>query len=49
MDRQDYRRTVGTDVWHWNVNCPKWPDKAFECSSSKPVTGKECQQCGRPA
>ena len=49
MDRQDYRRTVGTDVWHWNPSCPKWPDKAFECTGAKPVTGKECQQCGRPA
>lgn len=46
MERIDYRRAVGTDVWHWNPNCPNWPKQTFECTRHKPVTGEDCQQCG---
>lgn len=41
----DYRRAVGTDVWHWNSNCPKWPQHSFECSRTSPKTGIRCQEC----
>lgn len=45
MDQLDYRRAVGSDVWHWNSNCPAWPTKAYECRSSKPTSGSDCKQC----
>ena len=46
MERLDYRREVGTDVWHWNPGCPDWPSKSFECAKSKPFTGQDCKKCG---
>ena len=27
MDRMYiYRRSMGTQTWHWNAHCTKWPD-----------------------
>ena len=46
MERIDYRRAVGSAVWHWNPNCPKWPAKAFECKYEKPLAENLCGQCG---
>jgi len=41
----DYRRAVGTTVWHWNSNCPKWPQHSFECSRTPPKNGERCEEC----
>ena len=48
MGEKDYRRAVGTDVWHWNPNCVKWPTKAYGCTQTEPSAGTKCKECGSP-
>src|SRR6188508_3348292 len=46
MDQQaDFRRAVGSTVWHWNSNCPKWPQHSFECTRTSPKSGERCTEC----
>ena len=49
MERiEDYRRAVGTDLWHKSPHCPNWPTQAFECSRTRPSSGRDCDACGSP-
>ena len=41
----DYRRAVGTDVWHKSPHCPNWPTQAYECARTKPNSGRDCDRC----
>ena len=42
----EYRRAVGTQVWHWKPTCPDYPTQNFEISNEKPTTGEPCPECG---
>jgi len=46
MSEVDFRRGVGTHVWHWNPKCRDWPKYTFECTHNKPFTGNMCTTCG---
>ena len=44
MQRLDFRRGPASNTWHWNPNCPNWPNIVFECVRS-PASGVRCQAC----
>jgi hypothetical protein len=39
-----YRKTKGTDTWHFCKNCSNWPKANYE-SSTKPTSGELCNEC----
>jgi hypothetical protein len=39
-----YRRTRGTDGWHFIPQCADWPTWNFK-ESSAPLTGHLCPEC----
>lgn len=47
MDATEYRRPVGGQIWHWNVVCPKWPERNYERSERIPLAENQCPQCKR--
>lgn len=40
-----YRKTKGSDTWHYCKNCSKWPASNYEESQSKPSSGELCNEC----
>ncbi len=39
-------RKSGTDpVWHWCLNCPKWPVRNFEFRREPPQRSEMCPEC----
>ena len=40
----EYRRQSDDDPWHWNQNCPDWPDDDYRVSRKVPPS-ELCSQC----
>lgn len=40
-----FRKSKGSDTWHWCRNCSKYPSSNFDESSSKPSSGELCNEC----
>ena len=45
MQITDYRKTSGSDTWHWCKSCPVYPNRGYISSSSKPTSGDLCTEC----
>jgi hypothetical protein len=41
----EFRRNIGSDIWHWCENCSDWPMSNYESSHLKPTSGEYCDQC----
>ena len=42
----EYRRAVGSRIWHWRPVCTDYPTKAWEISKDKPTARESCPECG---
>jgi hypothetical protein len=42
---KEYRRTKGSDTWHFCRNCTHWPTTNYESSQTKPTSGEFCNEC----
>ena len=41
-----YRRKMGSDTWHWCMNCSNYPLRPVsEVSATKPTSGELCKEC----
>jgi len=42
-----YRRSKGSDVWHWCINCSQWPTSNFieVTRSGRPAGGELDNEC----
>jgi hypothetical protein len=40
-----YRKSRGSDTWHFCRNCSLYPTSNFDESHSKPTSGELCNQC----
>ncbi len=40
-----YRKRIDSDIWHWSEDCSNWPKENYAARSSKPTSGKLCDEC----
>lgn len=40
-----YRRSRGSDTWHFREDCPGWPQADFEQHTRTPSDGVCCVEC----
>jgi hypothetical protein len=40
-----YRKTKGSDSWHFCSNCSGWPADNYEEQAMAPGTGELCNEC----
>ncbi len=45
MEKRNYRRKYGADVWHWCKNCADFPKEDYTIRHYKPSMGSLCEQC----
>jgi hypothetical protein len=41
----EYRRIVGSALWHWCRNCRQWPNKDYETRHAGLTADERCPQC----
>ncbi len=41
----EYRRQVGSETWHWCINCRQWPTSDYEFRSDMPTDGDFHEEC----
>jgi hypothetical protein len=41
----EYKRKMGTDTWHFCVNCSLWPTDDFVSSDVLPRSYQICNEC----
>jgi hypothetical protein len=39
-----FRRESGSNVWHFHVECSRWPKRSY-IYSDKPTDGAACKEC----
>lgn len=40
-----YRKSSGSDTWHWCSNCQHYPTSGYTSSPGKPSSGELCNEC----
>ena len=40
-----YRRTHGSEIWHFRWDCAQWPLAGFEQATQTPAGGLCCMEC----
>ncbi len=40
-----YRRTRGSETWHFRADCAHWPRSEFDEERRTPTTGRCCVEC----
>lgn len=40
-----YRRTRGSDTWHFRTDCAQWPHAEYDEERRTPTSGRCCLEC----